>query len=250
MRAGIRPERQPSRVAARRRPAAFGVAHGQPSEPAGAPLRRRNLYPKKLFYTLCELPHIRKADLLLTWVCARLHTILAQASTLPHPCWLGRIPALGIRFHTHQFLSTGCGNFWLCFGGAFFFVGHIRIPAVSHFTCARRYSRLGETRSSVCAPSEGGLRFDGKRRRTYPRRERLTRYSPRSFTDFEASDSLQGELETRRLPRPARLPLIPALTYINSPATVPNAIAFEPDGGYLLHCCTGQALHSRGGGNC
>jgi hypothetical protein len=123
MRAGIRPERQPSRVAARRRPTAFGVAHGRPSEPAGAPLKRPNLYPKKLLYTLCELPHISKADLLLTWVCARLHTILAQASTLPHPCWLGRIPALGIRFHTHQFLWTGCGNFWLCFGGAFFFVG-------------------------------------------------------------------------------------------------------------------------------
>jgi hypothetical protein len=58
----------------------------------------------------------------------------------------------------------------------------------------------------------------------------MTSYSPKSFTDFEASGSSQAEPETQHLPRATQLPPITGLPYIKAPTTVPTAISFEPDG--------------------
>jgi hypothetical protein len=58
----------------------------------------------------------------------------------------------------------------------------------------------------------------------------MSSYSPRPFINLETSCSPQSEPETPRLPRPAQLPPITRLPYIQAPTTAPNAISFEPDG--------------------
>ncbi len=66
---------------------------------------------------------------------------------------------------------------------------------------------------------------------------------------LKTSRSLQGALETWRLPRAAQLPRVPGLPLVEAPTTIPSAIPLSRTGGCVLHCCVSQVIRSPIGRN-